>query len=252
MRKWTLGVILQKLSNCVCVFAGLCKWQMRLCTSKPCNVHPTSVLLWKRGRRDRERRGKRRAEHTGEFSPGNLFILWAKPVVLFFNTQKKQEVSKLNSSLMTVTAPFSATFPIPVKKMKVSVSELSRKLINTVNMSGGWWAMHPSMYCMDGGGGCPDENLCVKWCRSLRSQQRLESSGHVMPQSTHWQREHTPSSLPAKTVSRSVTLSLGNQVLIFFFFSFSNGVPKTEREMLFWGGMVITLASWSVWQSEKI
>lgn len=152
MRKSTLGVILQKLSNCVCVFAELCKWQMRLCTSKPCNVHPTSVLLWKRGRRDRERRGKRRAEHTGEFSPGNLFILWAKPVVLFFNTQKKQEVSKLYSSLMTVTAPFSATFPIPVKKMKVSVSELSRKLINTVNMSGGWCAMHPFMYCMDGGG----------------------------------------------------------------------------------------------------
>lgn len=87
MRKWTLGVVLRNLSNCICVFAEFCKWQMRLCTSKPCNVHPTSVLLWKRGRRDRERRVKRRAEHTGEYWPGHLFILRAKPVFLFLNNK---------------------------------------------------------------------------------------------------------------------------------------------------------------------
>lgn len=41
-----------------------------------------------RKKRDRERGVKRRAEHTGEYSFGSLFILWAKPVFLFFNTDK--------------------------------------------------------------------------------------------------------------------------------------------------------------------
>lgn len=93
MRKWTLGVILQNLSKCVCVFAEFCKWQMRLFTSKPWNVHPTSVLLWKRGRRDRERRVKIRAEHTGEYWPGNLFILRAKSVFLFCNKRKSRKLA---------------------------------------------------------------------------------------------------------------------------------------------------------------
>lgn len=119
IKKWTLGVILQKLNNCVCVLAELCKWQMSLCTSKPCNVHPASVLLWKRGRRDRERHVKRWDERTGEYySTGSLFILWAKPVFQIFNT-KKQEDSKLNSSLMTLSLRHP---PNPVKK--VSVTEL--------------------------------------------------------------------------------------------------------------------------------
>lgn len=110
MRKWTQGVILQKLSNCVCVFAELCKWQMRLCISKPCNVHPTSVLLWKRGRRETER-GALREELS-------ILVSIHLAVCSFYGlnqfsyslTQIKQEVSKLNSSFMTVTALFFETF----------------------------------------------------------------------------------------------------------------------------------------------